>query len=107
MLDYIIIALSVIYGLLNILAGSIQIKERKIPLWSIITMIFGGLLIGLGAIFIYVIDFYFFYVFITGLVLIHISTIFNGLKMYGKINPKHHIIRLIFSLILIVLFIIL
>lgn len=39
-----------------------------------------------------------------GLVLIIISCIMNGFTLYGKIHIKHHIIRTMFSVILIILF---
>ncbi len=39
------------------------------------------------------------------LLTIHISAICNGMKMYGKINFKHHAVRLLLSICIIILFI--
>lgn len=41
-----------------------------------------------------------------GLVLLHIGAIIGGLQIHGKLNWPHHIIRLAFSICLLVLFII-
>jgi uncharacterized membrane protein len=88
-----------IYGILSILAGIFQLKQKKINKWANLLMIIGGILvlislipnINLGI-----------YVLITGLISIHVSAINNGYKMYGRINPKHHVIRLCISIALII-----
>lgn len=105
LIDYILILFGTIYGLLNIIAGSIQIKQKKINGWCSITMIIGGLFIVMSAFFSHLIS-YVFCLLLIGIILIHIAAINNGIKMYGKINLKHHLIRFIFSITLIVLFII-
>jgi len=38
-----------------------------------------------------------------GLIAIHFLTLNNGIQMYKKINPKHHLIRVGISIFLIVL----
>lgn len=90
-----------IYGILTILAGIVQLKQKKINKWANLLMILGGSLIltsiipdfNLGI-----------YILVTGLISIHVSAINNGYKMYGKINLKHHVIRLCISTALIILY---
>lgn len=41
---------------------------------------------------------------LVGLVLIHTGAIMNGKELHGKINLRHHIVRGIFSVILLVLY---
>ena len=105
LLGYIVIVFGAIYGLLNIIAGLTQIKQKKVDAWCSITMIIGGLLVIVSTILSYK-EFYFFYTLLIGLILIHIATINNGLKMYSKINLKHHIVRFFISMTLIILFMI-
>ncbi|WP_160680770.1 hypothetical protein [Clostridium sp. C8-1-8] len=96
-MDFIFKVLIIIYGGLDIIAGVASLKHKKSSrLGSIIMMLAGGMLIGLGfiranrsinitALFV-------------GLILTHIAAVLNGIKMYGKINKLHHIVRLIISI---------
>jgi hypothetical protein len=43
---------------------------------------------------------------IGALVLIHAAAVNNGLMMHGRINLKHHVIRLGISMLIIVLFLV-
>lgn len=102
--SWILILVIILYGGLTIVAGSIQLKKRKINLRSSIILIIGGFLIILSVIPFSIVSNYTLYVLITGLGIIHVSAINNGFKMYEKINPKHHLMRLMFSLLIISLF---
>lgn len=104
-LNIILLIIGIIYSVLTILVGSIQFKKRNINIPSSLLMIVGGILTILTIVFDYVIGNYTIYLFITGLVFIHISAINNGFKMYGKINIKHHIVRLSVSMLMVVLYI--
>lgn len=42
---------------------------------------------------------------LSGLILLHIGAVISGLKLHGKLNPSHHIIRLALSIGLFLLFI--
>lgn len=42
---------------------------------------------------------------ILSLIAVHVSAISNGLKMHGKINVPHHLVRLLISILIIVLYI--
>ncbi|WP_433750580.1 hypothetical protein [Falsibacillus pallidus] len=91
--EWIGLGMSVIYGILNIAACLVQMKEKKIPLWSSILM---------GLIGTFLIGFIFFYhtffgmaALISCLIALHFLAMVNGFHMYGKINLKHHIIRLL------------
>lgn len=93
--------LTVLYSLMNTIISIIGFKSQKTTLSSSSLMFLGGFLTFLS---IFLTNYSIFFL-IIGLILIHISAINNGLKLYGKINPKHHIIRLVFSLLLIILYI--
>ena len=88
----------IVYGGLTVFAGATQLKQRKISTLSSFTMIVGGFLIILSSIKGTVLEYYTFYTLILGLLLIHFSAINNGFKLYGKINIKHHLIKLIISI---------
>ena len=94
----------IVYGGLTVFAGITQLKQRKISTLSSFTMILGGSLIILSSIKGTVLEYYTFYILILGLLLIHFSAINNGFKLYGKINIKHHLIRLIISILIISMF---
>lgn len=94
-IDYIFILLGTTYGLLNTIAGAVQVKQKIINMWCSIAMISGGMLIGLTVVF-SASSFCAFFLMIVGIILIDTSASNNGIKMYGKIHLKHHIIRLIF-----------
>ena len=99
-----LLILGLIYGILSILAGIIQFTKKTTGLFSNSLMIIGGILVAIVAAFSSHLKLPLLFL-ILGLMLIHISAILNGKKLYGKIHLNHHIIRLIFSIILIVLFI--
>lgn len=94
----------IVYGGLTVFAGTTQLKQRKISTLSSFTMIVGGFLIIVSSINGTALEYCTFYILILGLLLIHFSTINNGFKLYGKINIKHHIIRLIISILIIIIF---
>jgi len=96
--------LGISYGGLNILAGIIQMKQNDINLWASLTMIIGGTIIISSIIFSYLLMYHISSLLILGLVLIHITAISNGFRIHGKINPKHHIIRLGISILIIALY---
>jgi len=92
--------ISIIYGASSIFAGGVAIINNKKPginIWSGVLMFLGGILVTTAlmtkSIFIVLI----------GLTSIHVSAISNGIKMYGKINIGHHLVRLIISIIIVVL----
>lgn len=102
-LEWVLLILCVLYGGTTIFAGAVQVKQKKIKMFSILMMIFGGALIILSSIKFNIGEYYLLTILILGLLLIHISSILNGRKLYGKIQIKHHIIRLVISILLIVL----
>jgi hypothetical protein len=87
-----------IYGVLTTLAGLIAIWGRKIQPWSAIGMAISGLILVLAAIMLIGGIAPAPYLIFIGLLAIHLLAINNGLKMYGKINPRHHLARLALSL---------
>ncbi|HEY8365408.1 MAG TPA: hypothetical protein VIK84_07515 [Haloplasmataceae bacterium] len=101
---YVLLVLGIVYGGLNILAGVNQIKNKVIKLDTVIMMIMGGLFIIISSI-LSDTSFYFLYLLILGLVLIQIASIINGLRMYGKLHISHHLLRLIITLTMVLLYI--
>ncbi|NLM38857.1 MAG: hypothetical protein GX205_02290 [Firmicutes bacterium] len=97
---YLAAAIGVIYGLLHFSVGLIQLKARQIELWSSIILMAGGVLTALAVIS----SGAGLYVLLGGLILIHLSTAANGLKMYGKVSVKSQLIRLAVSIVLLILY---
>ncbi|KQL51471.1 hypothetical protein AN964_21145 [Heyndrickxia shackletonii] len=93
------------YGALSTLAGSLQCRKRNIPTWSAIGMTIVGIIVMVSSIFVNIIP-NSIIILIFCFVLLHILSIANGNHLYGKINIKHHIIRLLFSLVIVLLYIV-
>ncbi|MDP4087194.1 MAG: hypothetical protein Q8934_21770 [Bacillota bacterium] len=104
-IDYWALLITVfLYGGLTIFAGTVQLKNKKINTLSSIAMIIGGFLIILTSINENNFGYFTFYFLILGLLLIHFSAINNGIKLYKKITIRHHLIRLLVSLLIIIIF---
>lgn len=101
--EWIFTILVVIYGGLTVYVGYTQLKKEKIPVFSGFLMVIGGFLTILSAGRDTVLSNYSLIILVLGLVLIHISAIENGKHLYGKINLKHHVIRFLISILLIVI----
>lgn len=91
------VILSAVYGVLTASAGLGQIKSRKIQLWSALGMIFCGLLVINAAVLALLRSNLALWVLIVGLLGTQGLTINNGFKLFGKINPVHHLARLVIS----------
>jgi hypothetical protein len=102
---YVLLVLGIIYGSINIFAGFMQLKQKQIALWSSSFMIGSGILMILASI-LSDKSFYYFYMLLGSILLIHIAAIANGFKLNNKLNYRHHIIRLLISIILIVLYLV-
>lgn len=87
-----------IYGALSIIAAIAQGKYNNIPKKSALLMGIGGLVM-ISSMFLT--DTFAIITFALGAIAVHISAIINGTRLYGKINKKHHIIRFIVTIILI------
>ena len=87
-----------VYGGLSLAAGIANYRSKLVPVWSAILFTLSGILILTSAI----IDV--FPILIFSLVLIQFLAIANGLHLNGKINVKHHIIRFLLSILMIILF---
>lgn len=100
------IVISSIYGLLSIIAGISQRNNAisRIRHSGIYGLVGGGLLILLSIIGIITSQLYFVISLIVGLLILHIVALYNGRITYGKINVKHHLIRLLLSIWLVALF---
>lgn len=94
----------IVYSGLTIISGVMQLMKKSINTRSSFLMIFGGLMVLISTA-VNSKESYPIYLLVTGLILIHMAAIDNGIKLFGKINPLHHIIRLCISILLIVLYI--
>jgi hypothetical protein len=95
--------LSIIYGILTSFAGLGQIKGNKIQIWAAWGLVLCGALVivaGIIELFGWAIALW---VLVIGLLGIHVLAINNGIKMFGKINPSHHLARLLISILLVTL----
>lgn len=97
-----LIILGAVYGSLTILAGSLQLKQRKISLLSSLLMIVCGAALIAFTTFLSSMASSLFAI-IASLTVLHMAAISNGLHMFGKLNIKHHIARLMISLTLVFL----
>lgn len=106
-LNIVYLIISFVYGALTVTAGISQLKNKNtsIRLNCILGVIPGGLLVIVSNLNVLITTGYLFYILILGLMILHVSAIVNGLLIHGKLNLKHHIIRLIVSVLLIVIFI--
>jgi hypothetical protein len=101
--SWILLIAAAIYGGLTIYEGFTGIKDKKTSLLVSIFMIIGGTLI-LIAVIPEALEKYEIILLISGLIIIHIGAVINGIKLYGKITKGHHIKRLLLSLLIILLY---
>ena len=87
------------YGGLSVIAAVMQGKYKNVQISSAVLMGIGGLLM-IGSMFLSSVVALLVLAF--GAIMVHVSAIMNGVKMYGQINKKHHVIRFIISIALIV-----
>lgn len=92
--------LTCLYGILNAFAGLSQLKVKEIRTWSAWFMLGSGLLLVVSGVILALKLPLALFTLTLGLIAIHLLTINNGLKLYGKINPGHHLFRLAISAIL-------
>ena len=95
--------LSMIYGALTAVAGFGQTRADKIQPWAAWGLVVCGAIIIAAAILILGRSGAALPVLGIGLIAIHGLAINNGLKMFGKINPSHHLARLGVSILLMAL----
>lgn len=101
--SWILLIAAAIYGSLSAYGGFADIKDKKTSLPGNIFMIIGGFII-IIAVIPEVIQKYQLMLLISGLIMVHIAVLLNEIKLYGKIIVKHHAIKLLLSLMLIILY---
>ena len=100
---WVAVIFSVIYGALVAFAGIGQTRAKKIQSWAAWVMIVCGLVVIAAGVLTLLHSTSALWLLGLGLVGIHAITINNGYKMFGKINPSHHIARLVVSIVLFIL----
>ncbi|MBT3188253.1 MAG: hypothetical protein HN736_02980 [Anaerolineae bacterium] len=93
-------SIALIYGAFTAFDALKAMRQEKLSLSSAALMGFIGLIIMFSSLFIPFQIQLAFYALLAGLIALHIVAIKNDLAMHGKINPKHHIVRLIISLVI-------
>jgi len=86
-----------IYCCLTILAVLVSWRNEKIKGYSNVLMVVGALMIAVGVVIPHV------WIFVLGLISVQIAAFLNGLAMKGKITISHHVLRSLFSLVLILM----
>lgn len=99
-----LLILGIAYGGLTALSGSMQLSQKKVNMWAAMSMVLGGLLVIASVILHSEPGSYILLMLAAGLFSIHVAAINNGFKLYGRIHPKHHILRLAVSTIIITLY---
>ena len=95
--------LSMVYGILTALAGFGHTRMNKIQTWAAWGMVLCGLLVVAAGVLTLRHSASALWVLAAGLTGIHILAINNGQRMFGRINPSHHIVRLAVSIALLLL----
>jgi hypothetical protein len=95
--------LSIVYGGLTAFAGYGQTKAGKIQPWAARLFALCGLVVLLAGVATLLLTSRSIGLLVIGLLGIHILAIHNGLRMSGKINPSHHLARLVISAVLVTL----
>lgn len=101
--SWILLITAALYGALSAYGGFASLKDKKTSLSGNVFMIIGGVII-LIAVVPEALEKYQLILLISGLLIIHIAAILNGIKLYGEITIKHHIFRLFLSLLIILLY---
>jgi hypothetical protein len=94
---------SILYGTLTSFAGYGQIRENKIQTWAAWGLVLCGMLVITAGIMILFDSISTLWILVVGLLGIHALAINNGIKLFGKINPGHHLARLLLSVVLVTL----
>jgi hypothetical protein len=93
--------LSGIYGLLTAFAGRSMVKIGKVQTWAAWGFILCGILLVAAGVLALLHFSWALWVLVIGLLGIHALAINNGFKLFGKLNPSHHLVRLLISAILV------
>jgi hypothetical protein len=100
---WVAVMISVIYGALTSFAGFSQTKEKRIQIWAAWGLVLCGALVISAGIMTLLDSPSALWILIVGLFGIHVLALNNGVKLFGKINPSHHLARLIVSVVLVIL----
>lgn len=93
--------LSGIYGLLTAFAGFSMAKIGKVQAWTAWSFVLCGILLVAAGVLAVLHSSITLWVLIAALLGIHALAINNGYKLFGRLNPSHHLVRLLISVILI------
>jgi hypothetical protein len=97
---WIAVILCTMYGTLTAFAGLGQVRAKKIQAWAAWGMVLFGLMVVTSVALILLGSGSALWALLIGLVGIHAIAINNGYRLFGRINPSHHLVRLVISLIL-------
>lgn len=103
-MNIIFVVITMLYGLLSIIAGVLGLKQKKSSRLATVMMIAGGAFLIISVLLTKNNSILSVITLLLGLVVVHISAIISGIKIHGETNVGHHIIRLIISVIVIILY---
>ncbi|GFZ31960.1 hypothetical protein CSC2_24860 [Clostridium zeae] len=103
-MNIVFVVITVLYGLLSIIAGVLGLKQKKSSRLATLMMITGGAFLIMSVMFEKNNSILSCITLLVGLVLNHISAILSGIKIHGKVKVGHHIIRLIISSVVMILY---
>jgi hypothetical protein len=98
---WIAVIFSGIYGLLTIFAGVSMAKIGKVQSWAAWGFVLFGILLVAACIAALLHFSLALWVLVIGLLGIHVIAINNGYKLFGRLNPSHHLVRLLISVVLV------
>ncbi|MBK1811816.1 hypothetical protein JHL18_14440 [Clostridium sp. YIM B02505] len=103
-MNIIFVVITLLYGLLSIIAGIVGLKQKKSSTLATVMMIVGGAFLIMSVLFTKNNSILSGITLLVGLVLNHISALLSGIKIHGKVNVGHHLIRLIISIGVVILY---
>lgn len=104
-MNYLLSVLIITYGLVFLLTGISSMFKQNLPFINNAMFLLSGILITISVFFqTHAINLV---ILIIGLILNQIASILNGIHLYNKIHPLHHVVRLLLNCFIIYMFIIL
>ncbi|WP_139243455.1 hypothetical protein [Anaerocolumna xylanovorans] len=88
------------YSILLLLSAIKELREKNTDSGNKLIFI-GSILLFFSILPVWVVDFgAYFFVLLAGLVIIHTGALMNGYKLYGRPHFQHHIVRLVFTVVI-------
>lgn len=93
------VLLAAAYGVLTAFAGFGELRQRRLQTWAAVATLLAGLVILAAAGLLAVRSPLTLAILAVGLLGMHAVAINNGYRLFGKLTPSHHLVRLVISLL--------